>query len=697
ATQYLDAEPDDQRLLDLRAQAYDASMQYENALGDLEIVSAENPDTPILIERLLNLHIQIEDWDGARERIAELKALLDRPGTDRESRIVFCATAAQFEQQRGEIEVAEQTVRDCLEEFPADPQLAFALVGLLDSDGRSEEGTNWLAELVEKYPKRMTLVHGHAARLDSLGRSDEAEAILLALAEKAPTGDTWVAIANRRVEEKDLVGAGEALDEAIEIMLGQSASDPELDWSRLLAESRFGLGDVYIRAGRQETAERIIDSLSDEPAMALLLRGRLKLENGDAEGALADYQEGFKTFPSNAAARYLAGRAAVEIGDYDLALIMFQDALRAAPTGTDAGFVMAQMLAAEGRYSWAIDALSFRSARAPDGDPVALRMTARLAAAAALHKYAEAVRASLSNSLAWVGIALADQAHDIEVVLGPEAAIKYLDAVDELEEPGYHEAFSAWYRLAIRLDREDEARKRLAALVEANPDVAGVLLIQARALADEGRIEESRDVYADSVAQDGSVARVHYEHGQVLARLGETDAAIEAFDRASALEDVDGGAAFAAAKTLYDVDRLDEAAERLRELVVSRPFHGAGALLLVEIAKKQGRAQSEEAYVMARQANRYHMHAGPSAHLEFGALALDREEFEPAREAFSVAISKSHAVADALFGRARALAGLGRNAAAIRDLEAALDEDGFGEADAASVLLDSLRAKEGRS
>lgn len=692
ATGLLEAEPDDIAVLDLRAQAYDASMDYENALADLEIVGDENPETPILIERLLNLHIQIEDWDGARERIAELESLLARDGVDKDARTIFCATAATFEQQRGEIEAAEAKIRGCLEDYPAEANLAFTLTGILDADGRSEEATELLADLAERFPKRQAIVHGYGERLVSLGRREDAEALLLKSAETATDHAAWLAIANMRLAADDVDGTGEALDKAIEMLLGQPSSDPDLDWSRMLPESRFGIGDVYIRAGRLETANRIIDSLTDEPAMAGLLRARIKLERGDPQGALEDYQESFKTFPSNAVARYLAGRAAVEVGEFDLALEMFQDALRSEPTATDAGFVLAQMLAAEGRYGWAMDALSFRSARSPNGDPLALRMLARLAAAASSHKYAEGLRALLSESLAWVGFAMADQAHDVETVLGAQAAIDYLDGITELEDPGYHEAFSAWYRLAFEVDREDEARKRLAALLAAHPEDAGARIVEARALVGDDDLAGAVAAYQKSIELSDASNVPHYEIGQVLAKLGRTDEAVAEFDRAAEFEDIDGRAAYGAVRALHEAGRDEEAIERLRTILIDRPFHGASALLFVQIASEQADADPEEVYSMARRANRYHMHAGPSSHFEFGERALERDAFEDAWLAYGAAVSKNYDVANALYGRARALVGLGREAEAMTDLEAALNTEDLEAVAEATALLDELRA-----
>lgn len=697
ATRYLEDSPDDPGLLDLRAQAYKAALDYENALADLEILADENPGVAILVERILNLHIQLEEWDLARERIAELRGLLSREGVDPESRLRFCATAGLFEQQRGEFEAAESILAECLEEAPADPNLVFAYVGLLDATNRVDEATAFLVERVESYPKRQALVGGYAERLADLGRDDEADAVLLEAARNDLHQNLWLALANLRLERGDLEGTVEAMDAAVEAATGHSPDEPSLEWEQLLAESRIGIGDVYVRAGHYERAQRIIESLSDEPALGLFLSGRVKLEQGDPAGALEDYQEAFKTYPSNPGARYLAGRAAVELGEFDLAIEYYQDALRASPEGTDAGFVLAHMLAAEGRLTWALDALVFRVARTPGGDPRGLRMLARLGAAAGIHGYAEGIRANLAESdVAWAGIALADQAADIAVLAGREQAMDYLEASELLEAPTHYAAFSAWYHLGLALgnEKEEAARAGLSAWAEANPDVAGVWLVKGRAYALDGEFEAALGAFEKALELNEQLTAAHLEQARVLVRLGQVDAALESFDRATELEPLDETPAFEAAQALFEAERLDEAAERIRALLVPHPWHGKSALLMVDIARNRGELEGDEAYAMARRAHRYHQNSGPRAHVEFGNLAALRGEHETALAAFNMAIAKLTDPTAARYGRAKALAALGRNAEAIQELDALLGLDTFDAPLEASALLETLRAQE---
>jgi len=132
ATAWLDENPDDLRFLAARSQAYQIALDLERAAEDLEIVVDENPDRAKGVERLLNLLLELEDWDSARNRIAQLEELLSRPGVASSSRTNFCSSAAQFELERGNPEVAEAKLDACLEEAPADLNLVAAKELLLD-------------------------------------------------------------------------------------------------------------------------------------------------------------------------------------------------------------------------------------------------------------------------------------------------------------------------------------------------------------------------------------------------------------------------------------------------------------------------------------------------------------------------------------------------------------------------------------
>ena len=692
ATLLLDARPDALAIRSLRAQGYESMLDVERAVEDMEIVVDESPGEARAVERLLNLLIKLEDWDGARERIAELRELLGRDGVTPEARALFCATASRFEHQRGDAGLAEEQLRGCLEESPSDPNLVFSLVELLDQEDRVDDATRLLEDVSTRFPGRQLILQGLASRYTRLDRHDEADRLLRTTAERIGQPESWLSLGDLRVLRGDLAGAAEAVDRAVEIALGVSSDDPDLDWSRLTPESRFGLADVYIRAEKYAPADRIIESLEEEPGFALLLRARARLMRGDPSGALADYQEAFRSFPSNPAARYLAGRAALEVGEFDLATEFYQDSLRSDSTATDAGLVLGQMLLAEGRTNWAIDTLSFYLT-ANTEEPHALRLMAQAGAASGQHKWAESVRAILAKNEEWAGVALADQAKDIAFLKGPEAALGYLAESPLLEEPSHFEAFSAWVAYAKLTGEGQAARERARKLTEENPKHAGPWIVWSRILYDDARPADAISAIRKAIELNPLLRTAFAELGEMLLAQGKVDEALDAFARAQELDPLDARAEFSAAKGLADVGRLEEAEGRLRALLIRHPWHGRAALELLDILTDRGEVD-EWAYHLARRAARYKGTSGPRAQLALARIELVRGRPEAAMAGFEAAIGADVEKAHAQVGLAQALVALDRREEAVVLLEAALASKDLEEPMIAMALLEELKTEE---
>lgn len=694
ATRLLEANPEAPFIRFLRVQAYEKVLDLESAVEDMEILVDESPGEARQVERLLNLLIKIEDWDSARERIEELRGLLGRDGVAPQARAIFCATSARFEKERGNQEIAEKQLRDCLEEYPFDPNIVFSLSELLDETDRVAEATELLEDMVAKAPRRQAFHRGLASRYTRLDRYDDADALLLKLAEEIEQPAAWLTLADLRVLRGELTRAVEAVDRAVEIAMGTGSDDPAIEWSRLTPESRFGLGDVYIRAEKLETADRIIESLDDEPGFALLLRGRAKLERGDPAGALVDYQEAFRAFPSNPAARYLAGRAALEVGDFDLAITLYQDALRSDSAATDAGIVLGRMLLAEGRPNYAIDTLTFFLV-GNDGEPHALRVLAQAGFATGNHVWAETVRARLANSVDWAGIALADQAKDLSLLNGVEAARDYLAKSPSLEEPTHFEALSAWvgYSNALGAGAGAEARERVRELLALNPEAAGFLIVWSRILYEDGESADAIEAIRRAIELNPMLVTAPGELGMMLLAEGKVDEAIASFDRATEIDPLDARAALSAAEGLLEAGREDEAEERLRKILIHHPWHGRAALLLVDLMRERGPID-ERTYQIARRAARMIGLSGPRAHYELARIESERGSYEEALEAYGAALRANYDPPQVEFEMAGILVALDRGVEALPLLEHALASENFQESVAALALLEELRGEE---
>lgn len=672
ATEVIERDPENMRLIELRSNAHEQVMDYEAALADMEIVAAENPNRARIIERVLNLLIKVEDWDGARERIDELRELLSAESVKPETRAVFCATSAQFEADRGNYEEAEKQVDACLAEAPAEANLVFTRVELLDEHGRFDEATAYMEQLIEEYPGRQRIRDGLANRYAKLGRYEEADALLFETAELVENISSWLSLANLRASINDLEGTVEALDRGLKVTLGALPEDPGFDWKRLTPDSRFGIGDIYVRAKRWDRAKGVIESLDDEPSMALLLEARMKLDQGDPAGALADYEEAFKTFPSNPAARYLAGRAAIETNDFDKAVSYYQDALRSDAAATDAGLVLGQMLLAEGRVNYAIDMLGFYLT-GNENEPHALRLLASTGANLGMLGFAENMRAMLRQDPEWAGVALSDQALDIARSGAPREALAYLEENAVEEEPTLFEAFSAWIAIARQIGRED-VKARYAAYQERHAGTVGAEVLAARWAFEDENFEASLAAIDRAIELDPLLPVAHFQRGTTLAKLDRVDEAVAAFDRARELDGADVRNWMASASALIDAERFPEAAERLRELLIHHPWFGRGALALVEMDRDHDVIDDGLAYDYAKRAARYVVSSGPGAHAELGRLHLENGAPDEAVERYTLALNLGHAPSQTVVGLARALEAAERRDDAVEALERFLDE-----------------------
>ena len=691
ASEVLDENPENLRLLDLRSRAYEKVLNFEAALEDAEAIAAETPERARVVERVLNLLIKVEDWDGARERIDELRSLLERDGVSPGTKAIFCATTSQFERDRENQEAAEKQLRDCLEVSPGQPPLVFALSDLLDVQGRVEEATKFVEGVVETFPNHQLLRDRLAARYAQLGEDEKADATLVETAELLGNMSSWLSLANLRASLGDLEGAVVALDSAVEIAVGQPPADADFDWSRLTPDSRFGIGDIYVRAKRYDRSHRIIESLTEEPAMALLLGARIKLDEGDPAAALADYQEAFKTFPSNPAARYLAGRAAVEVNEFDLAIDLYQDALRSDAAGTDAGLVLGQMLIAEGRFSYAIDTLGFFLVGHPH-EPHAIRAMGQAGSAAGMLGFAEKVRLSMAPDSDWLGLVIADHAADIAKLSSPAAAIAYLESSSKLDDPKNFEAFSAWIALA-KIVKSEQVESRIATYLTDHKDTNGASMIASRVHYEAGENDEALTALDRAIELNPLLPFGHAERGKLLVEADRLEEALESFDRARELDPLDARAWFSSAEALADAGRQEEAAVRLRELLIDHPWHARAALMLVDLHAEHGVIDDELAYSMARRAARYVGLVGPRAHLVLAGIELERGEAEDAARRFKMMIDAQYEVQTAALGLARSFAAMDRQDDAIEQLELILGASPNEEdAAVAQALLDQLKS-----
>ncbi len=457
------------------------------------------------------------------------------------------------------------------------------------------------------------------------------------------------------------------MDSGLKVTLGGLPEDPGFDWQRLTPDSRFGIGDIYVRAKRWDRAAGLIESLDDEPSMALLLQARLKLDQGDPAGALADYEEAFKTFPSNPAARYLAGRAAIETNDFEKGVNYYQDALRSDAAATDAGLVLGQMLLAEGRANYAMDTLGFYLV-ANANEPHAVRLLASTGASRGMRGFAENLRGILAEQPDWTGVALSDHALDIARNGAPDEALEYLDEGGALEDPNAFEAFTAWLVIARQAGRED-VTAQYEKYQKQHAGTAGAAIIEARWTFENKDYAAALAAIDRALEMDPTLPAAHFQRGTALVMLDRIDDAIAAFDRARELDPLEARYALAGASTMVEAERFPEATERLRELLIHHPWFGRAALMLVELDRDHDVIETTLGRInYAKRAARLHRFERSR-----GARASSPGSISSARRIrgarYTKALNLGYRPSETIVGLARSLDALDRRDDAVAALE----------------------------
>lgn len=686
ATRFLDEHPEQTTVRRLRADAYEANLQLDEALADLNFLAESEPENPRVLEAKLDLLTKAQRYDEARAVIGALRALMDRKGVEPDVAGHFCAAAARFEHDRGRSEVALRQLDRCIERFEGDPTVLLSRVEVLDGMGRDREATAYLEEVARTTTTRLRVQYAWATRLAGLDRVDEAEQVLLAAAKTVGGAQPLLALADMRVSRRDFPGAAQAVLDAIRNQLGRGPGDPDFEWSQLPAEALFAFGDLFISAEDYAHAEEIVPVV-DQEAYRLLLKARLALAKGDPKAALETYELGFKLWPANSGARYLAGVAAMKLGEFDRAASFYQDALRSDVKANDAGLVLARMLIAQGYPGGAMDVLSFYLSENKD-DVHAVRLFAQAAMMAGASSYGEGARAKMAEDIDWAGIALADQARDLARIRGREEAARYLESSPKLEAPTHFEALWAWVEIQDSLGHFAAAADRVERVWKRAPGEWGHAIPRARVLAKQAKWEEARAILEPLADAHPTVLVLQRDLGKVLLGMGEIDAGLARLDRADRLDPLDPEASELACFAALDhrsAGQSPEAAEKRCESFLSRhPWHGRVALRLARMRIEAGDT-GDRTLVLARQAARFVASAGKEAYAELGHLLLARGDAKGAVEQFTRAIELRAATPRDHLGFARSLAASDQTDAARSELEGLLADPALTEADAAAA------------
>jgi len=602
-TLVLERDPDNVQALVLRAQAYEKTRQnYEEAIADADRALELEPDNfDALIPRTTSL-LLLERVEESAEALKELeRRAAEREGDDSSPHYckvtaIFLKEKAIFEKSEEGLEVAEAQFQKCLEDWPSDPYVIQEAVDFFTMRGNQERVDEILRTSLEQDPSLRSVRLGLAMRLARNGKVDEAVELLsepTASEDQIERAAAFLDLAGFHNQEGQRKEAVAAYEQAFEIVEEPS---PELF---------FAYADALVLAGEYERALELVPRLP-VAAHGALIEGRVHLERGDNEKALAALTRGIEAWPDNAIARYYAAVAAARLGDFARAIEEYRYSARADASATDARVRLARLYMAQGDFEYALAAVQHAVGRHAADLDMALVELEVLGSIGGFEGHPP-VRLSkiIGESNAWARAVVA-LGKGIRRGDGLDAAIERMLVTDKLDftEPQNSPVVRIAGLYLIEAGRGAEALAIAAAAVEAQPGDSAALVNQAilldRAGADAAVVDAAFEKAAALAPDDPDLLLAMARR----AALGGDEAgAVALIDRAMT-DEAEEEHYLQAAEVEVLLGRKAEAEKRLEELLILVPFNGAAALRLAELQRDRGAPRSE-AREWARRAVRF--------------------------------------------------------------------------------------------
>lgn len=276
--------------LELATRAYQAVADgdYTTATALLREAIRQRPDSELLRVQLVDALIAADDLSAAtaEARIADAgdPRIAERLATIRE-RLAFRADRRSWD---------SLDYRDAIGGAPSNVDPAFVAADAAYkalAAGRAAAAVEGARTAVRLAPDRREYRLLLADALSAAGRKAEAETVLSALIAARPDADL---LTQRGYIRQALGRDAAAADDFAAALRLLPAGSPQA-WTL-----RMALADAALAAGRTSEAEAILSELlARQPSVSLSTqRGNLRLQRGDAAGALADFQAALRLGPT---------------------------------------------------------------------------------------------------------------------------------------------------------------------------------------------------------------------------------------------------------------------------------------------------------------------------------------------------------------------------------------------------------------
>ncbi len=674
--QVLSADPDRVAALYTRARANISAGAPEDALVDANRIAELRPDDFMGSTLRVAALIDLERFDEAEAVQVSLKQAAEAAGDD-DTAARACAVLGRFYASRENPEKATATILECVDAYPTHAMVQQYASDYFRAIGQPEKSIDMWRKAVERSPEDIALRAKLGSVLAESGKKTEAEAVYKETAELFDTSQAWQLLSAFYRSEGNLKEGRLALEKALE----KSHKEPPA--------LRFALADMLISEGDYARAEEIAGTM-EEPSYRALIRGSVKLAEGEPEAALGFLESGLRLWPNNAGARYVAGQAALQLGDLQRALAEYREATRVDAEATDAALAMARIYYSLGRYPAALQFAERHIGKRPFTSEDAHVIAVRSAAELEQWQKAESILRNLNTREEMRNVVAVENAAVVRKKDGVEAAVAVIEKSDlDLEDEANAMALTSLTLDLISLGRQDEALTRVDKALAKHPTNPRLLDIRARLLARTGRDAEAQAAVEKALAASpdfGPALEVKAVYAEQAGRLEE---ALALYDRAAATDGENADYAYRAASVSLRMGSADDAIDRLRKVVSLAPGHVAAVNDLAWHLAENDR-DLDQAMRLAKRAVQLDRRAETLDTLGF--VQLKRGDATEAVESFEASLEADPDSPSVRYRLAMAQSQAGDAASARVNLAKALEDESFPELQQARAELARLES-----
>jgi tetratricopeptide (TPR) repeat protein len=549
-------DPNHKEALGLNAQAHVGARQLEEALVDTShLLELEPGDYQTLVVHATVLAElgRTREAEAAHERIKEISAASGNEDLAGRG----CLAPPLFAKDNlGDLERAEELYEECASNYPGNRFAIGHIAKFFDSIGKPQRAVELMERAVTAAPEDLSLRFALATGLVRFGRAKEAESVLEEAVDRFGVEAAGNQLVSHYRRQRDPHRALALIEE----MMDDAGGSGDL--------LQFIRADLLVDVGELDRAEKLANHLK-EPSYTSMIRGRILLERGNAEAALAAFDEGISSWPSNAGARYLAGIAAIQLGNFERAIVELRESVRVDASATEAARILARLYFDRREYAQAI---AFSAIAQQHSGPAQraedLKLDVRALTALGEFDRARYAIHTLAASPGREGEAAAELAAIERMAGGSAAAVTAVESLGlDLRKSANEPALRSLANDLVVVARADRAIENIGLALETRPDSASLHAMMGTTLARAYRSTDARSAFKRALEIDANHPEALGGMAAIAGAGGDTERAVELFDRATKFAPGNEIYPYAAAQILLATGDRSAAEARLREIV----------------------------------------------------------------------------------------------------------------------------------